>query len=92
MLQQHAYRIGQREAALPAASVMEPVTGTLLGLTLFGERIAARHSDQSGRPLDEWRPRSAIRTSDQFTRATSRPAPIAKTNSPTSGPLSAVPS
>jgi drug/metabolite transporter (DMT)-like permease len=42
LLQQHAYRIGELRAALPAASVLEPLTGTLLGLTLFEERIAAR--------------------------------------------------
>ena len=42
LLQQHAYRVGELRAALPAASVLEPVTGTLLGLTLFGERLAAR--------------------------------------------------
>ena len=41
LLQQHAYRIGELKAALPAASVMEPVTGTVLGLTFFSERIAA---------------------------------------------------
>lgn len=42
LIQQHAYRMGELRAALPAASVLEPVTGTLLGLTLFGERLAAR--------------------------------------------------
>jgi drug/metabolite transporter (DMT)-like permease len=42
LVQQHAYRIGELRAALPASSVLEPVTGTVLGLTLFGERIAAR--------------------------------------------------
>jgi hypothetical protein len=41
LLQQHAYRIGELKAALPASSVLEPLTGTVLGLTLFGERIAA---------------------------------------------------
>ncbi len=40
VLLQYAYRVGELKAALPAASVMEPVTGTVLGLTLFGERIA----------------------------------------------------
>ena len=42
LLQQHAYRVGELRAALPPASVLEPVTGTLLGLTLFGERLATR--------------------------------------------------
>ena len=42
LVQQHAYRIGELRAALPAASVLEPLAGTILGLTLFGERIAAR--------------------------------------------------
>ena len=41
LLQQHAYRIGELRAALPAASVLEPLTGTVLGLTFFGERLAA---------------------------------------------------
>ena len=41
LLQQHAYRIGELKAALPAASVVEPVTGTVLGLTFFSERVAA---------------------------------------------------
>jgi drug/metabolite transporter (DMT)-like permease len=41
VLQQHAYRIGELRAALPAASVLEPVTGTLLGLLLFGESLRA---------------------------------------------------
>ncbi|MGA8014868.1 MAG: DMT family transporter, partial [Candidatus Dormiibacterota bacterium] len=49
-LQQHAYRIGELKAALPAASVLEPVTGTVLGLTLFGERIAT-HDVWSGLTL-----------------------------------------
>ncbi len=40
LLQQHAYRIGELRAALPASSVLEPVTGTLLGLTFFSERLA----------------------------------------------------
>lgn len=47
VLQQHAYRIGELKAALPAASVLEPLTGTLLGLTLFSERIAV-HDAGSG--------------------------------------------
>jgi len=47
VLQQHAYRIGDLKAALPAASVLEPVTGTVLGLTLFSERIAV-HALASG--------------------------------------------
>jgi len=42
LLQQHAYRIGELRAALPAASVLEPLTGTVLGLTLFGERLATQ--------------------------------------------------
>ena len=42
LVQQHAYRIGELRAALPAASVLKPLAGTILGLTLFGERIAAR--------------------------------------------------
>lgn len=41
VLQQHAYRIGELRAALPAAAALEPVTGTLLGLLLFGERLRA---------------------------------------------------
>ena len=41
LLQQHAYRVGELKAALPASSVLEPLTGTVLGLTLFGERLAA---------------------------------------------------
>ncbi len=39
LLQQHAYRVGELAAALPASAVAEPVTGTLLGLTLFQERV-----------------------------------------------------
>jgi hypothetical protein len=41
VLQQHAYRIGELRAALPATSVLEPITGTLLGLLLFGENLRA---------------------------------------------------
>jgi len=41
LLQQHAYRVGELKSALPAASVLEPLTGTVLGLTFFEERIAA---------------------------------------------------
>jgi hypothetical protein len=41
LLQQHAYRVGELKSALPASSVLEPLTGTVLGLTLFGERLAA---------------------------------------------------
>jgi hypothetical protein len=47
LLQQHAYRVGELRAALPPSSVLEPVTGTLLGLSLFSERIAA-HDLPSG--------------------------------------------
>jgi drug/metabolite transporter (DMT)-like permease len=42
VLQQHAYRIGELRAALPAASVLEPITGTVLGLLLFSEQLSAR--------------------------------------------------
>ena len=50
LLQQHAYRIGELKAALPAASVLEPLTGTVIGLTLFSERIAV-HDAGSGAVL-----------------------------------------
>ncbi len=50
VLQQHAYRIGELKAALPAASVLEPLTGTVLGLTIFSERIAV-HDVGSGAVL-----------------------------------------
>ncbi len=41
VLQQHAYRIGELRAALPAASVLEPLTGTVGGFLLFGEGLGA---------------------------------------------------
>ncbi len=40
-LQQYAYNSGPMSAALPATSVLEPVTGTLLGVLLLKEQLAA---------------------------------------------------
>lgn len=40
LLVQHAYRAGHLTESMPAAAVMQPLTGTLLGITVLGEHLA----------------------------------------------------